>query len=231
MFRNKKSEAEEPFVQILANQLGVERRLNVRIDYPERTTANLPAVTSQGRRLRVQNISIGGCCLIDHNDIFGPDVGVELSLDLVFSEKIDRVRVRLVGSVDKRRHFQFLDLSSQRIEQLKNHMLFGVRALSVTPVIKSGEAGPSLQAKEIWSSMQGDALVVEDGVHLRAHAEIAGDLFYFYKGARPQDRHQCPVSDYNLSNLILFLANIQVRSPEVKALQLELEEILLEGQG
>lgn len=231
MLWKKKPQAEEPFVQLLASQLGVERRQNVRVNYPERTTACLPAISVKDRRLRVHDISVGGCCLIDQDDCLGPNVGIELTLQMAFPNQIDEIRARLVGSVDKRRHIQFLNLAPARVDQLKAQMVFGIRALGVKAVFKSAEAGPALHAREIWNSMQGDALIIEDGVHLRAHAEIAGEIFYFLKGARPQDRHQAPVSDAKLLSLVLFLANIKQQSADIKQLLTDLEEIILEGQG
>lgn len=233
MFWNKKDHPglpKSPSLQDLAGRLGVERRANARVCYPQRTTASMPAISFKGNAMRVHDLSVGGCCLVDTYETLGPNVGNELVLSIQFAGATEEVRSRLVGSINDRRHIQFLNLSPVRQEELKAQMAFGLRALGIKAGLKVVEQGPSLAARELWSSMNGDAVIVEDGDHRVAQAEINGELFYFYRNAWPVDRNLHVVVRPTLHNLILFLANIGYSSPALKSLQAQLEELALEEQ-
>jgi hypothetical protein len=233
MFWNKKSSPsfpQDPSLQDLASRLGVERRTNVRVFYPERTTATMPAISFVGNAMRVHDLSVGGCCLIDLHETLGSNVGNELTLSLHFADGTEDVRARIVGRINDRRHVQFMDLKPARQEQLKAQMAFGIRAIGMKPGLKVVEQGPSLAARELWSSMKGDAVIVEDGVHRLAQAEIGGEIYYFYREAWPVDRNLQVVPTLTLNNLILFLANINYRSAALRGLLSQLEELALEAR-
>jgi hypothetical protein len=232
MFWNKKSAADSlqhPSLQELASRLGVERRTNVRVFYPERTTATLPTISFAGNRMRVKDLSVGGCCLIDIHETLGSSVGNELLLSVKFPDGADEVRARIVGRIDDRRNVQFLDLKADRQKQIKDLMTYGIRGLGIKAGLKTVEKGPSLAASEIWNAPNGDALIVEDGVHRLAQAEINSELFYFYRSAWPVDRNLKAVPTQTLNQLILFIANIGYPSSAVASLLSQLEDLALEA--
>lgn len=233
MFWNKKRSpqiSQESSLQNLASRLGVERRANSRVLYPELTTATLPSVSFNRNPLRVHDLSVGGCCLIDLYETLGSGVGHELTLSLHFGDGVEEVRSRLVGSINDRRHLQFLDLRPERREQLKALMSFGILGMGLKAGLKVVDHGPALAARELWSSMAGDALIVEDGVHRLAQAEIAGQIYYFYRAAWPVDHNLKVVPESALNNLILFLANINYRSEALRNLLRQLEDLALEAR-
>jgi len=217
----------------LATKLGVERRLNVRVRYPNNVrVCRLPEVEFEGHALKVQNISIGGCAVLDPVEYLGPSVGHELTLSLKWSTVAEGVRARVVSRVDHRRHIQFLNLSNNRQTQLVKSMAYGVRALSMVKHAHASERGPAMDAVELWSSAHHDSLIVETDVHRLAQLFVNGDQYVIYREAWPKRSKGEKCSRLEFEQLILFLANIPLPSPAVMGLLALLEQqIILSGGG
>jgi hypothetical protein len=219
-----------PSLLALASKLGVERRLNVRVRYPNNVrVCRLPEVAFEGHELKVQNISVGGCAVLDPIEYLGPSVGLDIKLTLHWSTVAEAVNARIVSRVDHRRHVQFLNLSSGRQGQLIKSMTFGVRALSMVKHAHPSELGPSIEAVELWSSAHHDSLIVETDVHRLAQLFVNGDQYVIYREAWPKRAKGAPCSRLEFEQLILFLANIPVPSPAVMGLLSLLEQQIVLG--
>lgn len=232
MFWNKKPSPVEPDsnLQTMAHKLGVERRRSPRVRYPQSVTAGLPGVYLDDQGLRVSDVSVGGCCVLDPREILGCSIGVEVTLELRWPDKRTSVRSRIVGRVDHRRHIQFLDLSAELQKKLSAGMSSGIRGTALRRGLKSETGGgPTLQAREIWNSLNGDTLTLEEGMHRLAEAVIEGHRYVFFKDAWPVDSSQTPVPIERLNEIILFLTNIVLRGPAVEALLADLEKLAAEA--
>jgi hypothetical protein len=230
----KKAQALDPEVSgvhRLARQLGVERRKNPRVLYPKSTTGPLPAVSFEGQFLRAQDISSGGVCVHDPKEFMGNSVGIELTLTLHFPDGYQEVRCRLVGRVDLKRHMQFLDLPEKRAGQITKALSTGICASSLRMCANKGDStGPKLTAKEIWSSLAGDSLTIEDDVHVLARASVNGRVYTVHKKAWPSGPDGSALSQEEMLGLVLFVANIFHPSSAVKDLLHHLETFSLEGR-
>lgn len=213
----------------LADRLGVERRQNVRVRYPRIECKILPTVQFEDKKLRVHDISAGGCCLLDAEGWLGPSIGTDVHLVLRWPDGAASVHGRIVSRVDHRRHIQFLNLPAARAEQIKAAISPGIRALSMRPVIPPVEQGPSVDAREMWSSIQGDTVIIEDHMHRLAQITLWGTQYTLYKHAWPVKGAATPLGRNELTELILFLSNIPVPSELLTALIGHMESMSLEG--
>jgi hypothetical protein len=218
-------------VHTLARELGVERRVNVRVRYPLVTTGPLPAIFVADAPIRVHDISIGGCCLLDVHERLGITAGETIPLELVWSDS-DRLLVnsRLVGSVDLRRHMQFLDLPPSRLEALKKAMQAGVEGLGLRIMVNTENSAIPIEALEIYSSLSGDSLVLESDIYRVGSVVRNGQTIVLYRNGRPHYENKKPLTHTDFLELILFIANLPSRSRALDELLLNLENQILKGE-
>jgi hypothetical protein len=210
-------------VNHLAGQLGVERRYAVRILYPQNYCTLLPTVYFNGSSLKVHDISVGGCCLLDPGEVLGASVGNDVHLVLRWKDGGISVHGRIVSRVDHNRHIQFSNLPKARAEELKIAISFGTRAQTVRSSMETVEQGPALQAREIWSSVHGDSVIIEDHIHRLAQITISGALYTLYKHAWPVKAVSTPLTRDELAGLIVFLCNIPQPTELLSALVAHVE--------
>lgn len=226
MFWRKKSDVPEDLgLQALATQLGLEKRFSPRVSYPPKTNAGLPSISFNGRPLRVHDLSVGGCSLIDPTEVFGPDVGQEVELRLTWTTGEDVVRARLVGRVDHRRNFQFLDLAPARAERIRGLIGPGVRGLDLRGSVAASRGGPNLEAIEFWTSLAGDSVTIESHLQRIASVYIQGKTISVLRDSWPLDERSQPISRTDFDALTLFLANIPQRSRALGEILFLLEEL------
>jgi hypothetical protein len=193
----------------LASRLGIERRQNVRIRYsPKVNVCKLPRVAFGGIFLPVQDISVGGCCLLDVDDLLGTHIGKEVELEMHWMTAVERVRVKIVSSVHERRHIQFISMRKSRENLLRRLMFSGVRGLSVWRHSPTVDDGPVLVADELWSSFHGDSVTLETDVHLNATIFFCNTKYSVYKNSWPTKNESSPCTKPEIEQLILFLSNI-----------------------
>lgn len=211
-WRKKTAVSDEVGLHLLATQLGVEKRFSPRVQYPLKTTAGLPTITYHRHPLRMIDISVGGCALLDPTELFGAQVGETFDLALNFGSSEDLVSARLVGRVDHRRNFQFLNLAPIRAERLKASIGPGVRGSELRPSLEVSRGGPALEAIEVWSSHGGDSVTIESHLQRVASVYISGKMISVLRAAWPQDERHHPLSRPDFDALVLFLANVPRRS-------------------
>jgi hypothetical protein len=211
----------------LATQLGVERRQNVRVRYSRQPICKLPVVGVNAQLLKMHDISVGGCALYDPEEVLGSEIGRSFELELHWTTGPEKVLARIVARVDNRRHIQFLDLSPTRQLQLRRNMTPGVRGSTVRRQGHGlGVETPGLMAAEIWSSLHGDSVVLENDVHRIAQLQIAGDAYLVFKSAWPMKPSGQTCSKVEFEQIVLFLTNVPKPSPMLEALVAGLEELL-----
>ena len=226
MWRKKRS-VENSLVHRLARELGVERRRNARVNYPRRINAGLPQIAFDGYPMRAYDISAGGCALHDPGEVLGKDIGVEVSLTIHFADRIEEVQCRLVGRVDHRRHIQFLNLPAARAQVIAKQIVPGVCGSVLKNSFKAEGAAPKLLAHEVWSSLAGDGLTLDvEGPRL-AQAAFAGQMNTIHRTDWPTGADGRPLTQAQLNDLILFVANVRQPTAAVIALQDELEGLLM----
>ena len=207
----------ESLVQ-LATKLGVERRLNVRVKYPPHMLCKLPEVFYSKQPLKVHDISVGGCCVLDPLLLLGPEVGHDIELEMHWPTGIEYVKARIVSRVDHRRHMQFLNLSKNRQVFLTKAITAGVRGLSLRHHGFHHRTTVEVQAREMWSSPFGDSVVLENGVHRIAQIHLLNELFHVFRDAWPQKVPGGRSNRSDFEHLILFLSNIPQPSSQLKHL-------------
>jgi hypothetical protein len=212
----------------LVGRLGVERRHAPRIRFPDYECHIHPIIEAGGTKLRIHDISVGGCCLIDPHEILGLEIGNEINLTLHWHDGSETIRARIVARVDDKRHIQFLNLRQERVELLKFLIEPATRGALVHrhAALKSG---PALQAREIWSSFQGDSVTVEDHVHRLAQICLFGVEYTLFKSAWPVKEDRIPLTRQEVVSLILFLANVNHPSPLLNELSAHLQNLSLKG--
>ncbi len=211
----------------LARILGVERRQNVRIRFPSGKLESLPKVIAGGSTLFVQDISLGGCCLHDPLELLGPHVGQVAELVMAWPDQTYRVQSKIVARIDHRRHIQFLDFPTDRIEILKKGMEPGVRA-QLMRITSRTTLGPKIKAKELWTSIAGDSLQVFDEIHMQAIVTAHLLECNIMRQAWPVRADKSAISKEEFESLLIFLRNISSPTPALTELLTQLEMIFSE---
>ncbi len=218
-WRKAKSSFKKPFaVAELAGKLGVERRYAVRIRYPQMDSPILPAVYYGTQKLQMFDISEGGCCLLDQSEVLGPSIGQDVHLVMHWPGGRNSVHARIVSRVDDKRHIQFLNLPQARATQLQTAIAFGTKAQSMRSTLETVDRGPALAAREVWSSVHGHSVVIEDHIHRLAQILIGDAQYTLYKRAWPVKNVSTPLTVEELGGLIVFLCNIPQASELLCAL-------------
>jgi hypothetical protein len=210
--------------------LGLERRQNFRVKYPERgALGDLPWVTFAGYNFKIQNISIGGCCLFDPDEILGPAVGQTLTLSFHWKGDSHDVQSRIVSRVDSRRHVQFLNFSERNQNRVRKHIEPAVRGAALRKVESGSSSNLKVEACELWISLVEDSVTLFDHPHLAGSISYRGQDYLCYRNAFPvfgNDRKRI-VSPELYDDLILFLSNVP--NPTA-AMRQFLAELCLVGQ-
>lgn len=214
----------------LASQLGVERRYAVRIKYPKRPNSLLPTIHFMNQSLKVHDISVGGCCLWDEAEHLGPSVGNEVHLILKWPDGSVSIHGRIVSRVDHKRHIQFLNMPTVRIENLKTTIAFGAAAQSLQCSLNAVTEGPSLVAREIWSSPHGDSVVIDNDIQRLAQIYLKGQRYTFHKQAPPVKNDSQSLSRDDIEQVIVFLCNIPQPSALIEALVDYVESLADKGE-
>lgn len=225
--KSRKIENSKQTLQQLALRLGVERRQHQRIRYSRSHLGILPSISFNQHAIPVHDLSVGGCCLIDGDGHLGVKIGTEVSLQLNLGNVVHNVRSRIVSSVDMRRHIQFLDLTPEVAKELANNIQFGIWGLSLRKVAHNEKSNDNLtvSAEEIWTSLLGHNVVIENQIHRQAQITLSNQVFHIYKEAWPVFPNKKPISKLDLERLILFLNNIPYSTPHLSALLQQLESI------
>jgi hypothetical protein len=208
----------------MASTLGLEKRQNFRIRYPERgALGDLPAATFAGHALKIQNISVGGCCILDPDEILGPDIGQEITLTFHWEKDSHDIRCRIVSRVDSRRHIMFLNVSEKNQARVRKHLEPAYRGSSLRRV-DSGTSKTLIEACEIWVSILEDSVTLFDHPHLLGSILYHGTDYLCYRHSFPvfgNDRKRVVSSEF-FETLVLFLANIPNPSPPLQQFLAEL---------
>lgn len=216
----------------LATSLGVERRQMVRVRYPlYAKVSELPQIGFKDNMLSIVDISVGGCCLSDPQEILGPQIGQDIELTLVWAGKIVPIKARIVGRVDHRRHIQFLTFNAGHVAKLKEAMSSGVRGQSLRPVTNASEFGPTLEAEEAWTSLHGDSVTFENHVLRFAQIHIAGLQYHIFHQAWPTHENGKPVKAQELERLVLFIANVAQPTTRINQLCEMLQLLIGDGKS
>lgn len=229
LFKSFRVKRTNPFELMgLAAAVGIERRQNFRITYaPGGAIGNLPSLTFMGNNLRIENISMGGCCLLDGEEVLGPAVGQDVTLSLHWVKDSQDVRCRIVSRVHQKRHIQFLNLSDRNRERVRHHFEPAYRGSVLRRVDSSSSPNMKLEACEIWVSNMEDAVTLFDHPHLRGSVLYRGVDYFCYRGSIPVfgSNRQRIVSEATFENVILMLSNVANASQELKGLLGELCDI------
>lgn len=208
----------------MASMVNLERRQNFRIRYPERgALGDLPSATFAGHTLKLMNISIGGCCIWDPDELLGPDIGKELTIVFHWKKDSHNVRCRIASRVDGRRHIQFMNISEKLQARVRQYIEPAYRGAALRK-LETADSKQTIDACEIWIS------VMEDSVTLFEHPHLLGSVLYrstdylCYRRAFPvygNDRKRVVAPDF-FESMILFLANIPNPSPALSQFLAEL---------
>jgi len=104
--------------------------------------------------------------------------------------------------------FIFMNLSPRRQAFLHNVLVPGGRAQGLRKHVGASARGPGIEAQEMWSSMIGDSIVIENAV-IASTDSIAKSTLLAFRESRPAKENQEVCGENEFGQLILFLANVQ----------------------
>ena len=166
---------------------------------------------------------------MDPIQVLGTKIGQEMHLAFKWPDETVQVHCRIVARMNHKQHLKFLNLPKIRTEELRHVLAVGASGLDVRAVMKSVEHGPSMDAREMWSSLQGNNVIIEDHAHRLAQITLNGISFILYKNTWPVKDAATPLNRDELAKLILFLHNIPQPSEALGALIANLETMCSRG--
>lgn len=182
-----------------------------------------------GTSLKIHDISVGGCCLVDPMEVMGATVGNEIFLNMHWLDGRETIGARIVSSVEQKRHIQFLNIAPARVEQLRLLIEPATRGTLVRNHTGDKDNGPELQAREIWSSLHGDNVIIEDNVHRLGQVGLFGVQYTIFRDAWPIREDGTPLTRREAVSVILFMCNINQPSPLLNEFVAHLQRLSLKG--
>jgi hypothetical protein len=204
-------------IQHLVNVHAINKRKNVRIQYPYSGACGpLPAVFHSGQELTVGNISVGGLLIFDQHNILGAKAGETLVLELRWSDGLSvRLRSRIVSIHLDRRHIQFVDFNAPaflKISALTRPGYHGSRFHKVADERKI------VDAEELWIGPSHDTLVFLKAPHGHsAELQLGPVKWLFYKNNLQGDNQQHPTQS-QLEEILVILCNISKSQGRIQTL-------------
>ncbi|MEQ1664806.1 MAG: hypothetical protein ABL927_05465 [Bdellovibrionales bacterium] len=163
----------------------------------------------------MSNISAGGLLLLDHSNYLGNKIGHEVSLTLGLNNKLNTIRVRMVGVNLEFKHITFLDFDPHlliAISQITKPAYLG----SHFRLIENNKA--LVQSKELWVGPTGETLVFS---FIKEHVEYFDGRRRFYISSKNQsakDGAGLDTTEPELYELILIISNFPDRTKNIKNL-------------
>lgn len=203
-------------IQKLVSFNTLNKRKNLRVKYPHiGAFGPFPKVFYKETEMIVTNISVGGVLIIDDTEKFGQEVGEIIMLQINWPDTTCKIRARIVGANQQRRHLQFVDFNAQaflRISNLSKPAYLGTRFHKVRD-----EVG-QLQALELWVGPTNETLAFYNEGPF-AELTIRGEKLCFKRGsATTSSKHNTIVDVATLWDVVIMLANIPQGSNYIRDL-------------
>lgn len=162
-------------IEKLATKSAINRRRNTRVRYPHiGAVGELPQVFKEGQIVSVRDISTGGLCIFDYDNIFSKTVGEEFDLKLRWQDSEDNIHCQLVGYTDERLHIQFKNINTKsqvRLSMILKPGFLGTK-FHMVPNFKE-----KLDADEMWIGPTGEWLTFYK-THFNEKLENYGEMNY-----------------------------------------------------
>lgn len=241
IFSTDEYEKSKISTQSLATENSLDRRRTARVQYPEfGNVETLPKIRFEGRPIKVQDISLGGICLIDSFDSLRSTVGNEIDLELVWTDGVAMQRSLIVAAGYDKRHLRFLDLDSKSFVRLNLLLKPGFLGLKMRKILAKDAAHLDIGTHEMWVGMTGEALTIFPGTDLNmplAEVSIFGTRIFLYRHGAPvycvKSKDTIPgqrIKESLLYDLLIFVSNIRSQSQGLKNLLVNLTEAIQEYQ-
>lgn len=150
-------------VASLARQHGLDRRRFARITLPKADLGIFPVIRYSGREMPIVDMSVGGVCLFDGEDLLSQQLSQDIEIALIWPTRVDLVKSKIVGvSRHNHRHLQFLDLPEVSYNEIETLVRIGSRGQKIAQVLTLKRGPVRLEVEELWTGYQGDGLVFYD---------------------------------------------------------------------
>jgi hypothetical protein len=224
--------SQETTAQRLVQANALNRRRNTRIQYSHiGAVGDLPRVFYGADEMVVGNISTGGLLIIDDNEKLGHQAGEITTVRLIWSNLTVSTKAKVVGAQFQRRHVQFVDFNPAafvRISKLIKPGFLGSRFRCVK------DDAQLLTSPEVWIGPAGESLTFP-----RSDQSATPEVIFFdgqrsmrlkpYAWPEAMEGGQ-PLSESNVSDLMITLANFPQPTLRIKTLIEDLHEVYLERQ-
>lgn len=205
----------------MARRHGLDRRLYTRIMIPPSDYCYLPKIIFDGTEFLIVDISVGGACVADPEEKLLSFLSQSVELKLWWPDLSESLLLQVAGvSKNVNRHLQFLNLSyfsRLRIEDLVRMGCLGNKMSKAGPVEKTPI---QLSVNELWTGPDGDVLQFFENPQIDGELNLGNLIIQFYHRSSPRvislDGLQSrPISRAEISQVIVFLANIKDKTPRL----------------
>lgn len=221
---SKKAPYFYPSIQQMASFSGVNRRKNIRVIYPRQEMAEkLPRIRYKGQEFPVQDISIGGACLIHRRTESEYIAGSDVILTLSWTDAEFLVPSQIVGLSFERIHIHFASLPPDVESRLNLSVKPGIIGNTFKKASVESNERITVSAKEIWIGNCGESLVFHKGVDDFTELFIF-DLQFRFRNGRPEG--SSIIDPAICSDILICLANINSPSERIQNFINEFETYL-----
>ncbi|RME16399.1 MAG: PilZ domain-containing protein [Bdellovibrio sp.] len=216
-------------IQSIVTSNYIDRRHNSRTNVPLfGKLSPFPIVKFQDQVWKIENISIGGLCLVDEKEDIDIIVGSFLNLELKWHDVKGEVKARLVGTSLKRKHIQFISVPGNVMEKIRLLIKPGYLGKKFNKV-KLSHKDIHAGIKELWLSPSGDHLKIFQ--EEKAIFNFQNDDIFIENKQGPylldskKKKHLMPLSFIN--DMIVCISNFKEPSEAVINLLRNLDQVAM----
>lgn len=221
--------AEKSTIPKMAAANALDRRKTARVQYPEDLSIeNFPLIFFEGKPIKIQDISLGGTCLIDEFDYLQSTAGNVVNLELVWPDFVKVQPSVIIAAGYTKRHLRFLNLDPScfvRLNVLLKPGYLGLRMRKIyTPTSRLINSGVS----EMWAGLTGESISIFPYINdylpiaeislFGVNVDIFPESVPVYRAGSSEFMPGQRISLEFLQNLLIFLLNIQSPSEAISKL-------------
>lgn len=201
----------------MAQQLHLERRLHPRVRLPLSQDSYCgPIARVDGQIIRIGDISEGGVCLIDNDDVLRSKIGQKFVVDFECTHENSivqsKVESKLVGSNLNKKHIQFESTQNAFVSSIRPWINTGLRAIWMKDFASLQTENSPARFKLFWGSILEDSFVSSTDPRWEFELYLKGHRYCISMATWPSHfEEKVRVSPVEFDHLITFFSNIDTK--------------------
>lgn len=210
----------------IAKSHGIDRRRHRRVLFPPGNFKTLPSLMRGDVDLPVVNLSVGGACVEDLDDVILPQLGDIVELQIRWMNQSLPVKVRVAGaSKHIQRHLEFMYLPETLLKSFAVLVNMGAIGQGLTQAMPDETGAIKLGVSELWTTLAGENLRIVNSSEIYATLTTEKEEWIFPKAGAPYRRGRqgdLLATTEELAGLLVMVSNITSPSVAIRELRIYL---------